>query len=355
MARVLCALSGGVDSSVAALLLQQAGHEVVGVFMRNGVAAGHGAGRSRSCCSASDAADAARVADRLGIPFFAVDFAREFADLIEGFVAEYARGRTPSPCIHCNQDLKFGHLFTFAAASGAEVVATGHYARVADGRLLRARDPAKDQTYYLFGIRRERLHRIAFPIGDLDKTQVRALARQHGLPVADKPESMEICFVPGDDYREVVRAHRGATTPGEFVDLQGRVLGSHDGIEGFTVGQRRGLPAGPEARYVVALEPATRRVVLGRREDLRVPGARLSGMHWLCDPIAAGTSRPVVARLRARHEGVPALVTPGPEGSAVLRFQHPDGPVTPGQAAVLHDGEQIVGGGWIEEALPLDV
>ena len=213
-------MSGGVDSSVAALLLQRAGHELVSVFMRNGVA-GKSA-QEKSCCSASDARDAAVVADRLGMPFYAVDYAAEFGALMDHFAAEYRRGRTPNPCVLCNQQLKFGQLFRVADDVGADAVATGHYARVVDGELRLARDANKDQTYYLFGIERAALARTLFPLGELTKPEVRALANEAGLVTAEKPESMEICFVTSGDYRDVVRARGGGGTPGRFVARDGR-------------------------------------------------------------------------------------------------------------------------------------
>jgi tRNA-specific 2-thiouridylase len=350
MTRVLCALSGGVDSSVAALLLQEAGCDVVGLFMRNGVVS-HGTAQ-RSCCSASDAADAARVADRLAIPFFAVDFEKEFAGIVDQFVSEYRRGRTPSPCILCNQRLKFGHLFELARVAGAEQVATGHYARTEDGRLFRAADRAKDQTYYLFGIPRERLASVRFPLGRLTKAEVRERARAAGLPVADKPESMEICFVPSGDYRDVVAARAGPGRPGDILDGSGRKIGSHQGIEGFTVGQRRGLPAGPEARYVVALDPGTQSVVTGARADLLVAGARLAGVRWLCaEPPPAGAGLRLSVKIRAQHAGALADVRVTGAGAAEVRFLAREAAVTPGQAAVFYRGEECVGGGWIDAAI----
>ncbi|MCA8954058.1 MAG: tRNA 2-thiouridine(34) synthase MnmA, partial [Planctomycetes bacterium] len=252
--RVLAAMSGGVDSSVAALLLQQQGHDVVGVFMRNGVTAG---AAEKSCCSASDARDAAVVADRLGIPFYSVDYAAEFGALIDHFAAEYRRGRTPNPCVLCNTQLKFGHLLRLADDLGAAAVATGHYARSHDGRLLTARDAAKDQTYYLFGVGRAALQRALFPLGELDKPAVRELAADAGFKTAHKPESMEICFVTSGDYRDVVRARGGGGRPGRFVDAGGAEIGRHDGVDGFTVGQRRGLPALGAPHYVGRIDAAS--------------------------------------------------------------------------------------------------
>jgi len=346
--RVLAALSGGVDSSVAALLLVEAGFDVVGVFMRNGVSERTSAA-TKSCCSAADAHDAARVADRLGIPFYSIDYQREFAGLIDHFAAEYQRGRTPNPCVLCNQELKFGHLFSLADSVGATAVATGHYARVAGGRLLRPRDRAKDQTYYLFGVDRGALSRVMFPLGELTKQEVRERGRAAGLATADKPESMEICFVTSGDYRDVVRARLGSGTPGTFVDAGGRVLGNHDGIEGFTVGQRRGLPALGTPHYVREIRADRGEVVLCRRDGLAAREAVVRGVHWLVDPPSADGWE-VEIQIRARSTPVPGRVRPlatGPDGIRV-EFSEPASAVTPGQAAVLYRGDQVLGGGWLD-------
>lgn len=344
--RVLVALSGGVDSSVAALCLVEQGYDVVGVFMRNGVrATGPAAG---SCCSAADARDAAAVADRLGIPFYSIDFEREFQGLIDRFVAEYRAGRTPNPCVWCNQDLKFGHLLGLARALGAASVATGHYARADRGGLYRALDRAKDQTYYLFGIDREALAHARFPLGDLDKARVRELARRAGLVTADKPESMEICFVASGDYRDVVRARGGGTRPGRFVDEDGRELGRHDGIEGFTVGQRRGLPALGAPYYVKEIRPESAEVVLCRRDGLARRHAWAAAVRWLVDPPGRDGMRAHV-QIRARSAARPAKVVPqeGP-GRVRIEFDEAVEAVTPGQAAVFYAGDRVLGGGWLE-------
>lgn len=350
MTRVLAALSGGVDSSVAALMLQEAGHEVIGVFMRNGVAEGAGA-KAKSCCSASDARDAARIADKLSVPFYAVDYEQEFGELMDHFADEYRRGRTPSPCVLCNTHLKFGHLFSFADAVGAEVVATGHYARMVGGRLCRAVDAQKDQTYYLWGVERRFLERMAFPLGDLTKEQVRERARAAGLVTAEKPESMEICFVPGNDYRAVVRARGGAGKAGRFVDRTGAVLGQHDGIDAFTVGQRRGLPALGTPRYVAEIRPDSGDVVLVERADLGASAATVSGVHWLDGDRAGGrdTLRAAV-KVRARSPAEPATITPTGSDGVRVEFDGPVDAVAPGQAAVFYEerGDAVLGGGWID-------
>lgn len=344
--RVLLAMSGGVDSSTAALLLQRQGHEVVGVFMRNGVA-GKSA-QEKSCCSASDARDAAGTAERLGIPFYAVDYQEEFAALMDHFAAEYRRGRTPNPCVLCNQQLKFGRLFSLASDVGAEAVATGHYARVVDGELRTARDAAKDQTYYLFGIERGALRRTLFPLGDLTKPEVRALAAEAGLVTADKPESMEICFVTSGDYRDVVRARGGKGRAGRFVDAGGREVGRHDGIDGFTIGQRRGLPALGTPHYVAAIDAEGGDVQLVPRDRLDKDVAHLLGVHWLIDAPEAGVRVPAQVKVRARHAPAPAHVVADGTGGAVVEFASPVTAITPGQAAVFYDGDRVLGGGWIE-------
>ncbi len=343
--RVLTAISGGVDSSVAALLLKEQGHEVVGVFMRNGVSGT--AAQHKSCCSASDAADAARVADRIGVAFYALDYGAEFDAIIAHFTAEYARGRTPNPCVLCNQRLKFGHLLEIAGGLGAEAVATGHYARVVDGELRAAVDAAKDQSYYLFGIARAALPRVLFPLGGMTKPEVRARARAAGLVTAEKPESMEICFVPSGDYRDVVRARQATGRPGRFVDRAGRELGEHGGVGLFTVGQRRGLPAMGEPWFVLRIDPDTGDVQLGPRDALASTVAVARGVNWLVDPPgAAGCAAEV--KVRARAAAVPARLLPGGDAEVRIEFAQPVEAVTPGQAAVFYRGDLVLGGGWID-------
>jgi tRNA-specific 2-thiouridylase len=342
--RALVAMSGGVDSSVAAALLVEQGHEVVGVFMRNGVSSQRA--REKSCCSASDAGDAASVADRLGIPFYAVDYAAEFQALIEHFASEYRAGRTPNPCVLCNQHLKFGRLFSLADAVGAGIVATGHYARALDGGLYRAADAHKDQSYYLFGIPREHLPRVRFPLGGMRKAQVRERARELRLRTADKPESMEICFVPGRDYQDVVRRHGGGGRPGRFVDAGGKDLGGHDGIDGFTIGQRHGLPALGVPHFVQSIDAATGTVTLGGREGLLRGTAGARGVRWLVAPPAQPLA--VEVQVRARSAPAPALVRQETEDRVRIEFEQPQEAVTPGQAAVFYAGDRVLGGGWLD-------
>ncbi|MBL8725655.1 MAG: tRNA 2-thiouridine(34) synthase MnmA [Planctomycetes bacterium] len=344
--RVLAALSGGVDSSVAALLLREQGHEVVGVFMRNGVA-GKSA-QEKSCCSASDARDAAVVADRLGIPFYAVDYAAEFGALMDHFAAEYRRGRTPNPCVLCNTQLKFGQLFALAADVGAEAVATGHYARVEDGVMRTAVDLDKDQTYYLFGIDRAALQRTRFPLGGMKKAEVRERAAAAGLPTAAKAESMEICFVTSGDYRDVVRSRGGGGQPGRFVDAAGRELGRHDGVDGFTIGQRRGLPALGTPHYVAAIDAASGDVLLATRDHLARAVAVVRGASWLAPEPPPGSVLAASVKVRARQTPVAAELRVAAGGLVEVGFAVPVQAITPGQAAVFYDGDRVLGGGWLD-------
>jgi tRNA-specific 2-thiouridylase len=355
-ARVVLAMSGGVDSSVAAYLLKKQGYEVIGLFMRTGVHADEGDERphKKGCCSALDAGDARRVADRLDIPFYALDFEQDFGRIIDYFADEYLAGRTPNPCVVCNNWLKFGKLWAYGKQLEADFIATGHYARVVRRgetvELHRAADPDKDQSYVLYGIRRDVLPHLLFPIGGYHKEQVRALAREAGLGVADKPDSVEICFVPGGDHAAVIRERRpGLATAGRVVDTDGHVLGDHDGIERFTVGQRKGLGiAGAERRFVLRIVPSENEVVLGRREELLSSGLVASRVHWLTD--APTGPLPCQAKIRYRHAAAAATVTALPNDGARVEFAEAQSAITPGQAVVFYDGSQVLGGGWIEEA-----
>ncbi len=356
MSRVVLAMSGGVDSSVAALLLKREGHEVIGLFMRTGAHGDAVDRRAKTCCSATDAIDARAVADRLDIPFYALDFEREFARIMDDFADEYAAGRTPNPCVLCNIWLKFGKLWSYGRQVGADQVATGHYARIAAGpdgspRVGRAVDPAKDQSYVLFGLRRDLLPHVLLPVGGYTKAEIRAIARDEGLPVHDKPDSQEICFIPDDDYLRFVRDRRpGPASPGPIVDEDGTNLGEHGGIEGFTVGQRRGLGlAVGSPRYVVRIEPATRTVTVGRRESLDRPGLEADRFNWQVEPPAAPIR--CLAQIRARHRAVGATVEPLAGDRAVVHFDEPQSAVTPGQVVTLYDGDLVLGGGWIARAL----
>jgi tRNA-specific 2-thiouridylase len=360
--RVVLAMSGGVDSSAAAVLLKRQGYDVVGLFMRTGVEhpGDHSPGRKdhkKGCCSAIDATDARRVADSLDIPFYAIDFEREFGRIIDYFADDYLRGRTPNPCVVCNTWLKFGELWKFARSLGADKIATGHYARMIPGptgpELHKGIDPDKDQSYVLHGIAREVLPHMIFPIGDYAKPAIRALAREAGLAaVADKPDSVEICFVPGGDHTEVVRARRPeARTAGRIVEKSGKVLGEHDGIDRFTVGQRKGLGvAASGKRFVLEIVPESHTVVVGDAEDLLSPGLQASRMNWLVDPPATPTV--CTAKIRYRHAGVEAVVTATPGDGVTIRFAEPQTAVTPGQAVTLYSGSRVLGGGWIESSFP---
>ena len=353
--RVVVAMSGGVDSSVAALLLAQAGYDVIGVTLRLWtVDRPHAAPMSRSCCSVEDIDDARRVCQAIGVPHYVVNAEREFrARVVDYFFAEYERGRTPHPCIACNDRIKFDFLLERSLQLGADAVATGHYARIdeSDGayRLLRAVDPRKDQSYVLFGLGQEQLSRLLFPVGNLPKDEIRRLAAEAGLPVAAKPDSQEICFVPQGDYRELLSRWM-QPAPGEIVDLDGRVLGTHPGVGFFTVGQRRGLGiTTSEPRYVVDIDAATRRVVVGPEEALYAGGLRASRVNWIAD---APPRTPIDVDVKSRYKSqeTPATLYPG-DGTVEVRFHEPQRAITPGQAVVFYDGEAVLGGGFIEAAL----
>lgn len=355
-ARVVLAMSGGVDSSVAALLLKEQGHEVIGLFMRTG-AHGHddAPSRKKGCCSALDAGDARRVADRLDLPFYALDFEADFARIIDYFADEYLAGRTPNPCVVCNNWLKFGKLWAYGRQLEADYIATGHYAQLVRGHgrseLHRAADPDKDQSYVLAGVRQSILDRVLFPIGGYRKEEVRALARKAGLPVADKPDSVEICFVPDGDHGALIRQRRPELhTAGHFMDTAGNLLAAHAGIENYTIGQRKGLGyAAGERRYVLEIVPSTNEVVLGDREELLASGLIASRVNWLLDTPPAGPL-PCLAKIRYRHTPAPATVTALADGGARVEFTQPQSAITPGQAVVFYDGTRVLGGGWIEAA-----
>jgi tRNA-specific 2-thiouridylase len=357
--RVVLAMSGGVDSSVAAYLLRQQGYEVIGLFMRTGahVAEDDTPAHKKGCCSALDAGDARRVADRLDIAFYALDFERDFDRIIDYFTDEYLRGRTPNPCVVCNTWLKFGKLWSYGRQLEADYVATGHYAQVIrqGGRceLHRAADPAKDQSYVLCGLRRGLLPHLLFPVGGYRKEEVRHLARKAGLGVADKPDSVEICFVPDQDHAALIRRRRpGLATAGRIVDTAGNVLAEHDGIEQFTVGQRKGLGfAAGRRRYVLRIVPGENQVIVGDREELLAAGLVASQVNWLLDE-APREPLPCTAKIRYRHEATAATVAVLPGGGARVLFDEPQSAVTAGQAVVFYDGPRVLGGGWIESAIP---
>jgi tRNA-specific 2-thiouridylase len=355
--RVVAAMSGGVDSSVAAYRLAEAGFEVIGVFMRTGIFAQDKETGVKRCCSANDARDARSVAQSLKIRFFVQNFQREFKELIDYFCREYSSGRTPNPCIICNQRLKFGRLLHFARSLKAEYVATGHYARIekSNGRFLlkRGLDPAKDQAYVLFSLSQEQLSRAIFPLGEMKKSEVRKIARKLGLKTKDKPESQEICFVPGNNYHLLLRERlANGIRPGKIVDLSGCILGEHPGIEFFTIGQRHGLgiaAAGP--LYVVGIDREKDLVIVGGECDLYRTTFLVSEVNWIAfdeppDKLVAQV------KIRYAHKAAPAVITPRPSeaGSgptARVVFDRPQRAITPGQAAIFYSGDLVLGGGWI--------
>lgn len=393
MARVVLAMSGGVDSSVAAHLLLEAGHEVIGVFMRHGeessrvcsVEAGATASRSagqglpvlggathltglaqgradhkQGCCTAADAADARRVAAKMKIPYYALDLQQDFRRIVDYFVDDYLSGRTPNPCVKCNHWIKFGRLFDYADGVDAEFVATGHYARIEPASiesgsqgsdLHRGRDSDKDQSYALFGIRRDRLSRMMLPVGDFEKPRIRQIAEELDLGVAGKRDSQEICFVTQGHHSDFVRARdpaRSADTGGQIVTVDGQVVGEHQGYEAFTVGQRRGLGvAMGQPFFVVRIDPQSRQVVIGPKESLARQRLEANDANWLIDP----NELPQRVSVQIRYNSLPrpavVSVDPHDPDRFSVEFEEPQFAVAPGQAAVVYDGTRVLGGGWI--------
>ena len=366
--KVLVAMSGGVDSSVAAALLLREDYEVVGCFMRLGspgetldeliedadsnvngtckpLKIGH-----QGCCSINDAADARLVAAKLGIPFYVVNFKKDFGRIIDYFVGEYNAGRTPNPCVRCNDWLKFGRLHEYAKQIEADFVASGHYARVEDMRLLRGVDHSKDQSYVLFGAPRARLKEMLLPIGGYQKSRVREMAREFGLPVFDKPDSQEICFVPDNDYAGLVKRRTPEqVVAGRIVDTSGNVLGEHEGQQHFTIGQRKGVRlALGERAYVVSKDAATNTIVVGDRDDLKADGLVARECNWLMDP--SDSWLPCTAKIRNNAQPVEAQVRRTDADDLEVRFAQPQDAVAPGQAVVCYDGAMVMCGGWIAEA-----
>jgi len=354
--RIIVAMSGGVDSSVAAALLLRQGYEVIGVTMQIwDPEQTEVAGEHVGCCSLSAVNDARQVADQLGIPYYVLNFRRVFeAKVIDYFTAEYLRGRTPNPCVACNRYVKFEALLDKAIALGADFVATGHYARLGFSRrygryaVRLANDPLKDQTYVLYGLTQRQIAHTMMPLGDYTKAEVREMAAELGLAVADKAESQEICFIADDNYRKFIAERNAGTGPGPFLDLAGNVIGHHRGIQFYTVGQRRGLGiAAGERIYVIRIDPARNAVILGPEEavygtELRAKDVNLILFKELKGPVE------LEAKIRYHSRPAPALVTPSDDGSLHVRFSRPQRSITPGQAVVFYAGEYLVGGATIE-------
>lgn len=351
--KIVVAMSGGVDSSVVAALAARTGAEVIGVTLQ---LYDHGAavGRTGSCCAGQDIRDARAVAERIGIAHYVFDYESRFRDsVIRDFADEYMAGRTPIPCVKCNMGVKFTDLFALARDLGADCLATGHYVRRVAGsddsaQLHRAADPARDQSYFLFATTQEQLDYLRFPLGGLPKAQVRQIAAELGLAVAGKPDSQDICFVPDGDYAAVVRkVHPQADEDGEIVDIEGRVLGRHKGLIHYTVGQRRGLEIGglAEPLYVVRLDAERKRVIVGPKRALAVQSARLDNINWLGGDFVGG----LTAKVRSLAKPVAAHLS-----GDRLHFDTPEYGVAPGQAAVLYDGDRVLGGGWIAETESAD-
>jgi tRNA-specific 2-thiouridylase len=353
--RVVVAMSGGVDSSVTAAVLAEEGYEVIGITLQ---LYDHGTAvrRPNACCAGQDIHDARRVADKLGIAHYVLDYEDRFrAAVIDDFADSYLRGETPVPCIRCNQTVKFRDLLATARDLGAEALATGHYVQRTDGpngpELHRAADPNRDQSYFLFATTREQLDLLRFPLGGLaSKDEVRALADRFGLAVAQKPDSQDICFVPEGGYAEVIaRLRPEAYEPGGIVDREGQVLGRHDGIVNFTVGQRRGIGiAGPEPLYVVAINAAQRQVVVGPYDALLGRRLTINEINWLGDRVLDGETQAVSVKLRAPHQAVSATLRGLGSKRAEVTLDAPEAAIAPGQACVIYYGERVLGGGWIE-------
>ena len=351
--RIVVAMSGGVDSSVVAALAARTGAETIGVTLQ---LYDHGSAvkRAGACCAGQDIRDARAVADKLGIAHYVFDHESRFREsVIDHFADEYMAGRTPIPCVRCNMGVKFTDLFRLARELGADCLATGHYVRRVEGpsgaELHRAADPARDQSYFLFATTQDQLDYLRFPLGGMPKPQVRAIAQEMGLIVAMKPDSQDICFVPDGDYASVVRKIRpDAEIGGDIVHLDGRILGQHKGLIHYTVGQRKGLEVGgqPVPLYVIRLDAATQRVIVGPRAALAVPAARIIDANWLTNI----GNRSIMAKVRSMSRPVPARLD-----GEWLRFDTPEYGVAPGQAAVLYDGDRVLGGGWIEETLAVEM
>ena len=352
--RVVIGMSGGVDSSVAAYLLKEQGYDVVGMTMKVWLNDCMSQAED-ACCGPSAISDARAVAHTIGIPHYVIDESVDFEkSVIDYFASEYRAGRTPNPCVICNEKVKFGNLWDKASALGARYIATGHYARLehregAPSILRKGTDPKKDQSYFLFSLRQEQLGRSLLPLGGMSKPEIREIARRIGLKVAEKADSQEICFVPGNDYKAFLRQRLGGEKEfhkGGIYDKTGRRLAEHDGIELFTIGQRKGLPGGSaQPMYVIDIDPETSRVIVGEAGDLLTETFSINHCHWLDgeprEPFEA------TVKIRYAHPGTPATITVHEGGRAEVRLHTPQRAVTPGQAAVCYDGDRVLGGGWI--------
>lgn len=354
--RVVVAMSGGVDSSVTAALLVEEGYDVVGVTLQ---LYDHGAAIERpgACCAGADIHDARQVAERLGIAHYVLDYESRFREsVMDDFADAYVRGETPIPCVRCNQTVKFRDLLDTAKDLGADCMATGHYVRRSSSthgaQLLTGHDPKRDQSYFLFATTKEQLDFLRFPVGDMTKDEVRAHAMRFGLKVAEKPDSQDICFVPNGDYVRVIEKLRpGAMEPGDVVSMDGEVLGTHQGIVRFTIGQRRGIGVGGtgDPLYVVRLEPESRRVVVGPREALLTAEIAVQELNWLSEDDASEAE--VSVKIRSMQNPVSARVHRLKGDMASIVFDTPEGGVSPGQAAVIYDGNRVLGGGWIKHTV----
>lgn len=361
--KVVIAMSGGVDSSVCADMMQQKGFECIGMTMRlwKGPEAESMSCSSKSCCGAESVDDARLVAQKVGIPYYAINFKEEFwSEVVEVFAEEYFAGRTPSPCILCNEKLKFSTLYDKALEIGAQKVCTGHYARITfdekSGRwnLLRGIDANKDQSYFLFSMTQEQLSKTLFPLGGYTKPEIRAMATESELVTASKPESQDICFIPDGDYGAFLERHFKGRFPksGDIKDVAGNVIGSHRGIHHYTIGQRKGLGvSSAEPLYVQQIDPASNTVTLAPKEQCLFKGAKLARMNWISHNLKAGESIEATVKIRSRGKECVATIWALEEGGARVEFDVAQMAVTPGQAAVFYLGERVLGGGWIDEGI----
>ncbi|MEJ2014986.1 MAG: tRNA 2-thiouridine(34) synthase MnmA [Limibacillus sp.] len=352
--RVVVAMSGGVDSSVTAALLKREGYEVIGITLQL-YDQGATLARKGACCAGQDIYDARRVADAMGFPHYVLDYESRFSEaVVEDFADSYLRGETPIPCVRCNQTVKFRDLLSTAKELGADVLATGHYVRRVVGaegaELHGAEESGRDQSYFLFATTPEQLDFLRFPLGSLPKSETRRLAEELALPVADKPDSQDICFVPGGSYARVVEKLRpGALDPGEIVDLEGRVLGRHEGVINYTIGQRRGLGIGgvEEPFYVVAIDAEAKQVVVGPKQALARDRVFVKELNWLGGALPGPEGRACQVKLRSAQKPADARVFVTGGGEALVALDEPQYGIAPGQAAVLYDGSRVLGGGWI--------